>query len=135
MITAKQLSKWIAKWESGPAREKHLFGFLEPLASEDLAESSSWNNVGDPDNEGLEGWQRPITSGAYERAPWSPSPSDRDGWARVLAERPDLAPALTKEVESEFRRVADGSTHRVDRLKALGNGIVSPVVREFLRRI
>ena len=38
MITAKQLSKWIAKWESGPAREKHLFGFLEPLASEDLAE-------------------------------------------------------------------------------------------------
>jgi len=38
MITAKQLSKGIAKWESGPAREKHLFGFLEPLASEDLAE-------------------------------------------------------------------------------------------------
>ena len=38
MITAKQLSKWIAKWESGPAREKHLFGFLEPAASEDLAE-------------------------------------------------------------------------------------------------
>ena len=35
--TAKQLSKWIAKWESGPARKKHLFGFLEPLASEDLA--------------------------------------------------------------------------------------------------
>ena len=38
MITAKQLSKWIAKWESGPAREKHLFGFLEPAAAEDLAE-------------------------------------------------------------------------------------------------
>jgi len=37
MITAKQLSKWITKWESGPARKKHLFGFLEPLASEDLA--------------------------------------------------------------------------------------------------
>ena len=37
-LTAKQLSKWIAKWESGPAREKHLFGFLEPAASEDLAE-------------------------------------------------------------------------------------------------
>ena len=36
--TAKQLSKWIAKWESGPAREKHLFGFLEPDATEDLAE-------------------------------------------------------------------------------------------------
>ena len=38
MITAKQLGKWIAKWESGPAREKHLFGFLEPSATEDLAE-------------------------------------------------------------------------------------------------
>ena len=36
--TAKQLGKWIAKWESGPAREKHLFGFLEPSATEDLAE-------------------------------------------------------------------------------------------------
>ena len=36
-LTATQLSKWIAKWESGPAREKHLFGFLEPAASEDLA--------------------------------------------------------------------------------------------------
>ena len=100
-----------------------------------LAESSSWNNVGDPDNEGLEGWQRPITSGAYKRAPWPPSPSDRDGWARVLAERPELAPALTKEAESEFRGVAHGPTHRVDRLKALGNGICSPVVREFLTRI
>ena len=38
MITAKQLGKWIAKWESGPAREKHLFGFLEPDATADLAE-------------------------------------------------------------------------------------------------
>jgi len=38
MITAKQLGEWIAQWESGPAREKHLFGFLEPAASEDLAE-------------------------------------------------------------------------------------------------
>ena len=37
-LTAKQLGKWIAKWESGPAREKHLFGFLEPDATEDLAE-------------------------------------------------------------------------------------------------
>jgi len=90
--------------------------------------------VGDADNEGLEGWQRPITSGAYERAPWPPGPSDRDEWASVLAERPELAPALTKEAESQFRGVADGSPHRVDRLKALGNGIVPAVVAEFLRR-
>ena len=38
MITARQLTRWIAKWESTDAREKHLFGFLEPAASEDLAE-------------------------------------------------------------------------------------------------
>jgi hypothetical protein len=36
--TAKQLGEWIAQWESGPAREKHLFGFLEPDATADLAE-------------------------------------------------------------------------------------------------
>ena len=90
--------------------------------------------VGHPDNEGLEGWQRPITGSSYKCAPWPPGPSDRDGWARLLAKRPELAPALTKEAESEFRGVAHGNPHRVDRLKALGNGICSPVVREFLRR-
>ena len=37
-LTAKQLGEWIAQWESGPAREKHLFGFVEPDATEDLAE-------------------------------------------------------------------------------------------------
>ena len=37
MITARQLTRWIAKWESTAAREKHLFGFLELAASEDLA--------------------------------------------------------------------------------------------------
>ena len=36
-LTAKQLTRWIAKWESTAAREKHLFGFLESAASEDLA--------------------------------------------------------------------------------------------------
>ena len=37
MITTRQLTRWIAKWESTDAREKHLFGFLESAASEDLA--------------------------------------------------------------------------------------------------
>ena len=37
-LTAKQLGEWIAQWEVGPAREKHLFGFLEPDATADLAE-------------------------------------------------------------------------------------------------
>jgi DNA (cytosine-5)-methyltransferase 1 len=66
---------------------------------------------------------------------WPPSPGDTDGWAELLAERPDLAPALDKEVESRFRGVVDGRSHRVDELKALGNGIVPAVAAEFIRRI
>jgi len=66
---------------------------------------------------------------------WPPSPSDTDGWERVLNERPDLAPAITKEAESEFRGVANGRSDRVDRLKALGNGLIPSVVTEFLRRV
>jgi hypothetical protein len=63
---------------------------------------------------------------------WPPSPGDTDGWERVLNERPDLAPALTKEAQSQFRGVDDGRSHRVDKLKAIGNGIVPAVVAEFL---
>jgi len=102
--------------------------------------------LGDPDGNAIQGLERESQQGEHQRQvglssrtachpTWPPRPSDRDGWARLLAERPDLAPALTKEAESKFRRVADGPTHRVDRLKALGNGICSPVVREFLTRI
>ena len=66
---------------------------------------------------------------------WPPGPSDRDAWERVIRERPDLAPAITKEAERQFRGVDDGTSNRVDRLKACGNGIVPAVVAEFLRRI
>ena len=103
-------------------------------------------DVADSNNEGLEGiganghqagWQEPnvslgLPSGAIPV--WPPSPTDADEWGRVLRERPDLAPALTKEAESQFRGVDDGRSHRVDELKALGNGIVPSVVAEFLWR-
>lgn len=48
-----------------------------------------------------------------------PGPADADAWQRILAERPDLAPA----VESGVRGLADGCS-RVDRLRAGGNGVV-----------
>jgi len=58
---------------------------------------------------------------------WPPSSNDTDGWEQAIRERPDLAPALTKEAESQFRGVADGATNRTQRLKILGNGIVPQV--------
>lgn len=48
-----------------------------------------------------------------------PGPGERDAWERVLADRPDLAPA-----QPVVRGVADGGARRVDRLRALGNGVV-----------
>ncbi len=56
---------------------------------------------------------------------WPPGPADAEGWGRVLAVRPDLAPALGPS----FRRVVAGIPYRVDgdrtkRLKALGNAVV-----------
>ena len=82
---------------------------------------------------------QPQRPGVLQLPTWPPSPSDRDGWERVLRERPDLAPAITKEAESQFRGVDNGCSHRVDkpnrvqRLRALGNGIVPTVAAEFLR--
>ena len=52
---------------------------------------------------------------------WPPGPSDDAGWRRVLAVRPDLAPA----VEPELYRSFDGMAPRMDRLRAAGNGVVS----------
>jgi len=71
-----------------------------------------------------------------ERLPvFPPGPGDRDGWSRVLAARPDLAPAIGGEAEAQslVRRVADGlpgglerrgESDRPDRLCALGNAVV-----------
>lgn len=53
-------------------------------------------------------------------ASFPPSPAAADGWRAILAERPDLAPAI----EPAVRGVADGLAHRVDRLRAAGNGVV-----------
>ena len=52
-----------------------------------------------------------------------PGPADREAWAAILSERPDLAPA----VEPAVRGVANGMAHRADRLHLCGNGVV-PVV-------
>ena len=85
-----------------------------------------------------QGWQESdgpfgVRSGAIPI--WPPGPSDTSGWEQVIRERPDLAPALTKDTLAQFRGVDDGRSHRVDELKALGNGLLPAVAAEFLRRI
>jgi DNA (cytosine-5)-methyltransferase 1 len=117
-----------AEWD----QPQHRAGSRAKLGGEELADCKS---------EGLEGvrpWtatkiQFGLRSGAIPT--WPPSPSDADGWAALLAERPDLAPALDKEIESRLRGVDHGRTRRVDELKALGNGIVPAVVALFLQKI
>jgi DNA-cytosine methyltransferase len=104
----------------------------------ELADSTSWGpRVETAVGEGWEGGPRSYKRGAElaDFPAWPPSPSDTSGWEQVIRVRPDLAPALTKETESQFRRVADGRSHRVDELKALGNGLLPAVAAEFLRRI
>jgi DNA (cytosine-5)-methyltransferase 1 len=58
-----------------------------------------------------------------------PGPGDREAWARILAIRPDLAPALSREEEAELalRGMAHGlagGISRADALRLLGNGVV-----------
>lgn len=51
-------------------------------------------DVGDADIARLEGRREPERSGSDEWLAWPPGPEDRDQWAAVLAERPELAPAV-----------------------------------------
>lgn len=96
--------------------------------------ASASRTVGHADESGLEGYGERCRAGRQKSdelaAPASsiqdvpifpPGPSDLDAWRTILAERPDLAPA----VESSVRGVADGLASRVDRLRACGNGVVA----------
>ena len=108
------------------------------------------SDVADASGAGQQGGQRTGApregAGAPRPAPercrpleWPPGPGDVDGWARVLAERPDLAPS-----QPRVRRVAHELARGVvpagrplgewqqpgldsmwaDRLRLLGNGVV-----------
>jgi DNA (cytosine-5)-methyltransferase 1 len=82
---------------------------------------------------GLEGWPDDTDAARREEPAgpvghrgaavplFPPGPADLTAWRRILAERPDLAPA----VEPGVRDVADGlAAARIDRLRLLGNGVV-----------
>ena len=76
---------------------------------------------------GQEGWQVTnglITSGDRTVGAFPPGPDDRERWAEILTERPELSPATAKH---PVRRVDDGSPPELARtaqLRILGNGVV-----------
>ena len=60
------------------------------------------------------------------RALFPPGPADRERWAEIIAERPDLAPAVEYEVRNVAARLAAGMDFaRADQLRGLGNMVVS----------
>ena len=106
----------------------------------ELADSNGIRYELEKTNRDLAGRERSSLSNIYVGYPrgipsWPPGPSQSDEWGRVLTDRPDLAPAITNETQSIFRGMVDGRSHRVDELKALGNGVVPAVVALFLRRL
>lgn len=73
------------------------------------------------------------SSSIYGDVPyWPPGPAARDEWQRILAVRPDLAPAVETPAQSKVRGMASGlpgrlvqsATSRVDELRALGNAVI-----------
>lgn len=98
----------------------------QPQPVRHLAEGRGW--TGDPGD-------RPLSP---------PGPRDDDGWADLLARRPDLAPAT----EPLVRRVVDGlaggldlarardiDAFRTDALRLLGNGVYSLAAAHALRTL
>ena len=102
--------------------------------------------LGNSDSHAIQGMEQGTQQGEHQRQVglpnrtpklfalpvWPPRPDDIEGWVAVLNERPDLAPALTADSLATICGVADGATRRVDRLKALGNGVVPAVETAFL---
>lgn len=104
------------RWpEAGERRDEHAGG--QPQAGR--------GTVDDADISGLEGWRGPKRCGGYELPAFPAGPADTDAWQRILAVRPDLAPAI----EPEIRVLADGMAPGVDlsraaQLRLTGNGVV-----------
>ena len=60
------------------------------------------------------------------RALFPPGPADREQWATIIGDRPDLAPAVEYEIRGMASRITGGMDFaRPDQLRSLGNMVVS----------
>ena len=124
--------------EEGPRHRYVVPGVSGRVHNGELGDSTGSGLEGVGANSHQEGWQEShgqVGLSSRTIPAWPPSPSDAHAWERVIRERPELAPALRKKAEQQICGMDNGRSHRVDELKALGNGIVPAVVAEFLRRV
>lgn len=94
--------------------------------------------LGDTDLARLEGRGESLTGSRYELPAWPPGPTDDAGWRRVIAVRPDLAPATQpalRGVADELARRDGDALSRADQLHVLGNGVVPAQAAYALRML
>lgn len=112
-------------WNEGRAEPAGLGG--GPHAPERCGAVADSNSLGRQGDRIQPSERRGASSNRSELPDFPPGPNDRDAWSRILAARPDLAPAIP--AQPRLRRVADGlaggldASLRADRLRACGNGV------------
>ncbi|WP_318867632.1 DNA cytosine methyltransferase [Sinorhizobium meliloti] len=133
----KGCGRFLVDTESDGRRE----GWAEPELSERNRSASSISSAPVGHTDVVEFRQEPSARkfqklqhqyGTGEKPLFAPGPSDSENWKAALERAPELEPA--------FRRVADGlagrlDTARVDRLRLLGNGVVSLEAAYALRTL